>query len=107
MAGLLCYVLGLITGIIFLVIEPYNKDRFVRFHAFQSIFLHVAFIVLSIVLGVIEGILPWGIGFIFSIAQFAVWLGGVGAWIYMMVKAYNNEKFKLPVIGDIAEQQAG
>src|SRR5512138_235065 len=50
-AGALAYVLGLITGIIFLVLEPYNKDRLVRFHAFQSIFLNVAVIVISIVVG--------------------------------------------------------
>ena len=44
-AGLLCYILGFITGIIFLVIEPYKNDKFVRFHAFQSIFFNVALIV--------------------------------------------------------------
>jgi len=104
---MLCYVLGLVTGIIFLVLEPYNRDKFVRFHAFQSIFLHVAFIVLFVVLGVLGAILPWGLDFIVTLARIVVWLGGVGAWIYMMVKAYNNEKFKLPVVGDIAEKQAG
>ena len=106
-AGMLCYVLGLITGIIFLVIHPYNQDRFVRFHAFQSIFLHVAFIVLMIVLGVVGAILPWGLDLVVWLARMVVWLGGVAAWIYMMVKAYNNEKYKLPIVGDIAEQQAG
>ena len=43
-AGALCYVLGLVTGIVFLVLAPYNQNKFVRFHAFQSIFFHVAFI---------------------------------------------------------------
>ena len=41
-AGALCYLLGLVTGIIFWVLAPYNQNRFVRFHAFQSIFFHVA-----------------------------------------------------------------
>src|SRR3982074_1449436 len=47
-AAALCYVLGLITGILFLVLAPYNQNRLIRFHAFQSIFLHVACIVVWI-----------------------------------------------------------
>lgn len=106
-AGLLCYIVGLITGILFLVLEPYNKDRFVRFHAFQSIFLHVAWIALWIVVSIVSSILPWGLGFITSLLSLALFLGGLALWIFTMVKAYNNEKFKIPVIGDIAEKQAG
>src|SRR5690606_13668451 len=60
-AGALCYVLGLITGIVFLVLAPYNQRKFVRFHAFQSIFFHVAFIVVMIAEMVIGAILPWWI----------------------------------------------
>ena len=105
-AGMLCYVLGLITGILFLVLEPYNRDRFVRFHAFQAILLHVAFIAAWIVLGILGAILPWGLGMIVTLGRIVVWLGGFGAWIYLMIKAYNNERYKLPIIGDIAEQQA-
>ncbi len=59
-AGMLCYILGLITGIIFLVIDPYNKDKFVRFHAFQAIFFHVGMIAIGLVLGILDSILPWG-----------------------------------------------
>jgi len=103
---MLCYVLGLITGILFLVLEPYNKDRFVRFHAFQAILLHVAFLAAWIVLAFLGAILPWGLGLIVTLGRIVVWLGGFGAWIYMMIKAYNNESYKLPIIGDIAEQQA-
>src|SRR6267154_4263414 len=44
-AGALCYLIGFITGILFLVLDPYNKSKFVRFHAFQAIFFHAAFIV--------------------------------------------------------------
>src|ERR1700691_3537925 len=54
-AAALAYVVGFITGIIFLAIAPYNKDPFVRFHAFQSIFLSIAYIAFSIVWGVIFG----------------------------------------------------
>ena len=57
-AGMLCYILGLITGIIFLVIDPYNKDKFVRFHAFQAIFFHVGMIAIYLVLGILHAILP-------------------------------------------------
>ncbi len=106
-AGLLCYLVGLITGILFLVLEPYSKDRFVRFHAFQSIFLHVAWIALWIVASILSSILPWGLGFIASLLYLFLFLGGLAVWIFTMVKAYNNEKFKIPVIGDMAEQQAG
>lgn len=106
-AGLLCYVLGLVTGILFLVLEPYSKDRFVRFHAFQSIFMQVAWIGFWVVATIFDAILPWGLGFIATLFQLALGVGGLALWIYVMVKAYNYEKFKIPVIGDIAEQQAG
>lgn len=106
-AGLLCYVLGLITGIIFLVIEPHNKNPFVRFHAFQSIFFHVAWIVLWIVYSVIAMAMPFGLHFIASLLFLIVWLGGFLVWLFLMYKAYNNEMFKLPVIGDIAMKQVG
>ena len=106
-AGMLCYILGLVTGIVFLVITPYNKDRFIRFHAFQAIFFHVGIIAIWIVLGILDAILGFGLGFIVTLAQLVVWLGGLALWIFLMVKAYGNEKYKLPVIGDLAEKQAG
>src|ERR1700731_4643218 len=51
-AAALCYVFGLVTGILFLVLAPYNQNRIVRFHAFQSIFLNVAVIIIAIALGI-------------------------------------------------------
>ena len=107
--GLLCYVVCPITSIIFLVVEPYSKDKFVRFHAFQSLFFALACFVLSIVLTILSMILAvipvigWLIGLLMWLA-FPLLL--LVAWIYLMIKAYNNEKFKLPIIGNIAEQQA-
>lgn len=106
-AGLLCYVLGLVTGILFLVLDPYNKDRFVRFHAFQSIFLNVTFIIAYICLGILEAIFPWFLDFIPTLAMLGVWLGTFVLFIIAMIKAYNGDKFKIPVIGEIAEKQAG
>lgn len=106
-AGMLCYILGLITGIVFLVIEPHNKNPFVRFHAFQSIFFHIAWIVLYIIYSVIMFALPWSLRFIGSLLYLVIALGGLLVWIFLMYKAYNNEMFKLPVVGDIAMRQAG
>jgi uncharacterized membrane protein len=97
-AGLLCYVLGFITAIIFIVIEKENK--FVRFHAFQSLFFSIAIIVLNILLGVIYSIIPF-LAFVHPIISLAILV----LWIFLMVKAYQNVLFKLPVIGDVAAKQ--
>lgn len=98
-AGMLCYPLSFITGILFLVLTPYNRDRFVRFHAWQSIFFFLAMVVLSFALR----ILPWPLEGIFVFALQLVALGGTG---WSMYKAYHNEWFKLPLVGDWAEKQA-
>lgn len=108
-AGLLCYILGFVTGIIFLVLEPYNKKPFVRFHAFQSIFFSVALIVISIALSILSGIfyfISWTLGIIFSFVWALFGLVIFVVWIFLMFKAYSNEKFKLPIIGQLAENQA-
>jgi uncharacterized membrane protein len=110
-AGALAYLVGFITGIIFLVIEPYNKDPFVRFHAFQSIFLSVFCIVLFMVWGAISGTLFLvSLGFFWSL-MWLVWLllriAFFLLWLYMMYKAYNNERYSLPFIGPLAAKQAG
>lgn len=102
-AGALCYVLGLITGVLFLVLAPYNQNKFVRFHAFQAIFFHVAFIVLAIAETIIAMILPW---YLTAPLGMLVWLAALVIWIVLLFKAYNNERFKLPIIGDLAEKQA-
>jgi uncharacterized membrane protein len=111
-AGMLCYILGVITGIIFLVIEPYKNNRFVRFHAFQSIFFWVvccAFWIVwrQVVVGLFFaggglGLLGF-LGLLFGLVELAMF----AAWIFLMYKAYNNEEFKLPIIGDLAAKQAG
>lgn len=109
MAGALSYIT--IVGIIFLLIEPYNKNKFVRFHAFQSIFYCVGLIAFWIVWEiclVILGIISHGIVFIIGTPiSLLVWLGSVVIWFFLVYKAYNNEKFKLPIIGDFSEKQAG
>jgi uncharacterized membrane protein len=101
-AGTLCYLVGFITGIIFLVIAPYNQNKFIRFHAFQSIFLNVAYIVAWILVGFLT-VVTHGIGILLYPL---VGLGFFVLWLYMMYSAYNNKRVKLPIIGDLAEKQA-
>jgi uncharacterized membrane protein len=110
-AGLLAYLGWFITGIIFLVIEPYRNDKFVRFHAFQSIFFTIACFVISAAWGVIFGTLffaSWGVMWpLISLTRGVLRLGFFVLWLFLMFKAYNNERFMLPVIGDLAAKQAG
>lgn len=102
-ASALCYVLGFITGILFLVIEPYNRNRTVRFHAFQSIFLSVAAIAIRIVLSFLLFTMLHLFSFLFlssliSLAFFVLWL-------YMLIVTYQGKMVVLPIIGPLAQQQ--
>ena len=110
-AGCLAYILGFITGIIFLVLDPYKNDKFVRFHAFQSIFYSVVVIgfhiVWSILTGIL-GILTLGfLGLIMVMLSLFISLIFLGYAIFMMYKAYQNEYYKAPIIGGLAAKQAG
>jgi uncharacterized membrane protein len=107
-ASALCYILGFITGIIFLVLAPYNQNRNIKFHAWQSIFFSGAVIAVGIVFSMFIWNIGYGFGLwtlitmvylVFRLAMFVLWL-------YVMFKAYNGQKFMLPVIGPIAEKQA-
>jgi uncharacterized membrane protein len=108
-AAALCYLLGILTGILFLVLEPYNKNRTIRFHAFQAIFLWVAMVVAWIVLGIVFAVfirIPV-LGPLVGLALYPICgLAMLGLWLFLMYKAYNNEKFVLPIIGPLAEKQA-
>lgn len=95
-AGLLAYLF--IPAIIFLLVEPYNRNRFIRFHSFQSIFIGIFSLVVHTVLWMIP-VLGWIIAPFFSLLMFIV-------WIVCMIKAYQMQYFKLPFIGDLAEKQA-
>ncbi len=95
-AGLLCYVLGWITGLIFYLIEKDNK--FVRFHAMQSIVVFGALTVVSIILSVIP-LIGW-------IISWLLWILALVLWILLMVKAYQNQWYKLPIAGDFAEKHS-
>ncbi len=102
-AGLLAYV-TIIPSIIFLVMEPYNRNRFVRFHSFQNIFFCVACIALGIVMSII-GMIPM-VGLITLVIWPLIGLGLLVLWVILLLKAYQGQMFKLPVIGDMAEKQA-
>ena len=102
-AGMLAYV-TIIPAIVFLVMEPYNKNRFIRFHSFQNIFFHVAWIILWVGLTILT-MVP-----ILNFAGLIIWpvvgLAGFIVWLVLLLKAYQGQMFKLPVIGDMAEKQA-
>jgi uncharacterized membrane protein len=103
-AGALAYV-TIIPAIVFLVLEPFNRKRFVRFHAFQCLFFTAAWIVLDIGLAFI-GHIPF-LGWATVLLWPLIGLVGFVIWLILILKAYQGQMFKLPVIGDIAEQQAG
>ena len=110
-AGLLAYILFFVTGIIFLVIEPYKNDKFVRFHAFQSIFFSVAWIAFQIIWGNIFMGMIWssfsGLWALLRLIGMLISLAFLACWVFLMYKAYNNECYKIPFIGDLAAKQAG
>ena len=95
----LCYVFGIVGGIVVLLIEPYNKNSLLRFHAFQSIFLTLAWIVIGIAIGIIAHGLAFLLWPLYQVLSFVV-------WIYMIVTAYQGKKVMLPVIGELAQKQA-
>ncbi len=94
--GLLAYLGWWVTGLLFYFLEPQNK--FVRFHAMQSIVAFGAITVAAFVLGLIP-VIGW-------ILSPILWLAGVALTIWLMYKAYQGEMYKLPWAGDFAEQQA-
>jgi len=96
-AGAIAY-LTIIPAIIFLLLEPYNRRPFVRFHSYQSIAFCVVALVMHLVLGAIP-VLGWIVGAFVSLAFFVLWL-------VTLFKASKGNWFKLPLIGDFAEQQA-
>jgi len=95
LAAALCYLLGFITGIVFLAVEKENK--FVRFHAAQSTITFAALFVVMVVLGAV----PF-VGWILSLF---LWLATLVLWLILLIKAFQGEWFKLPLVGDVAERQ--
>jgi len=103
-AGLLCYVLGWLTGIIFILID---KRPFVRFHAAQSIVVFGALTVIRIGLGIVMGIGGF-VGFgLWALISMVLGLLGVVLWILLMIKAYQHQLYRVPIAAPIADGIAG
>jgi len=106
--GLLCYApcgIGLIFSIVAVIIE--KENRFLRFHAFQSLLMHaaafvawIALWILVLILSAIAGVL----GLLGSVLMFVFGVGLLGLVIFLMIKAYNGEEYALPTLGDMARQ---
>jgi uncharacterized membrane protein len=109
MASALCYLFTIVTGVLFLVLAPYNQNRTIRFHAFQAIFFFVSAFIVGFgmfILSLVLGFLPV-VGWIISLLiHICLWLGYFIVWLLLMYKAYNNEMWVLPIIGPLAQKQA-
>jgi uncharacterized membrane protein len=99
----LTYLLGFVTGIIFLYLEPYDKDEFVRFHARQSIVYSIACFVINIILSVFVAVLPGALGGIIRFLQSLINLGFAVFWVFLMYKAYKGERYRIPELADWAD----
>ncbi|MGH9596071.1 MAG: DUF4870 domain-containing protein [Edaphobacter sp.] len=106
-AGAIAY-LTIIPAIIFLVVEPYNKRPFVRFHSFQSIGLCIAWFAIWILVMIVHMVLHFIplIGLLFVFVDLAIGVGFFLLWLFVILKASKGEWYKLPFIGDFAEKQA-
>jgi uncharacterized membrane protein len=108
-AALLGYLIGILS-IVWLILEPYKNRPFVRFHAFQCLVFWGSFVVASIaitILSIMLAFVPGVGGLLAGVLWFAIYCGGFVIWIVLMVKAYQGEKWKIPVIGNFAQKLAG
>jgi uncharacterized membrane protein len=105
-AAALCYVF--LLGVLFLLIAPYNQNRKIRFHAFQSIFLVAAAFIFWIGVSFVT-IAAGGMGMFWAIfpVVMLVRLAFFVLWLYVVIKTYQDQKVVLPIIGPLAEKQAG
>jgi uncharacterized membrane protein len=107
-AAALAYV-TFIPAIVFLLVEPFKRNRLIRFHSFQCIFVWIAAVVISVVLKLVFAVLsfiPLLGHLMMLLASMIIALGCAILWIVLLVKALQGEFFKLPFIGDLAERQA-
>jgi uncharacterized membrane protein len=104
-AGGLAYI-TIIPAIIFLVAEPYNKSSYIRFHSWQCLFMALAWFVIDVAVMIFGSFLSF-----FRLLTFGLYplisLAMLILWIMVLIKAFNGERFKLPIIGDLAAKQAG
>jgi uncharacterized membrane protein len=91
-AGFFCYLLGFITGIVFLAVE--KKSSFVKFHAMQSTITFLSLFIISLILGFIP---------IIGLLVYPIWILSLILWLLLMVKALQGERYSLPIVGKMAE----
>ena len=112
-AALLSYIFGWLSGLIFFLIE--KNSRLVRFHAMQSLLLNVSIFVIAVVLwivwiimffigGAIGDIVGGLVGIVGTLLWVVFWIAILAAWILCLVKAFQSQYFKLPIIGNFAEK---
>ncbi|HMD05494.1 MAG TPA: DUF4870 domain-containing protein [Candidatus Binatus sp.] len=103
----LAYLVFFVSGVIFLYLEPYNQDEFIRFHARQSIGFSLAWIAISIVFAVFIAVMPHGIGALLGFIQTLVDIALAVYWVFLMYEAYNGERYRIPELSDIVDSIAG
>ena len=99
----LSYVGFAITGIIFLLVEPYNRDESVRFHARQSIAFTVAWIAFSIVMNVFIAVMPGPLKGLFLLLNRLGDIALAVLWIFLIYQAYMGNRFRVPLLADWAD----
>ncbi len=102
----LAYLLGFVTGIILLYLEPFNRDEFIRFHARQSIGFSIAWFAINVILGVFISVVPAQVGMVFGFLQSLVNLVIAIFWVFLMYKAYTGERYRIPQLADIVDNVA-
>ena len=106
----LTYLLGFVTGIVFLYLEPYNQDEFIRFHARQSIGFSVLVIPIQVIFAVFIGIIhavSYGLAGLLGGIEFLINLALAIFWLFLMYKAYTGERYRIPELADVIDQVAG
>ncbi len=102
----LCYLGFFVTGVIFLYLEPYNQDEFIRFHARQSIGFTAAWFAVYIVLSVFINVLPSPLSTTLLVLGQFIYLAFAVFWLFLMYKAYTGERYRIPQLADIIDQIA-
>jgi uncharacterized membrane protein len=107
-AAALCYLALVLTGVLFLFLEPYNRNKTIRFHAFQSIFVWVGIMVVSIGVNLVFGTILGGphTYWLMDLIWTVFGLGILVLWLSLMYRAYNGERWVAPVVGQFAERFA-
>ncbi len=104
-AAALSYALGAVTGALFLILEPYNRNRLVYFHAWQSIYYSAAGFLLYFLCVAAVMVMPWSVIGIVWFLMFFGTLALVGMWFWLMYQAYQGKRWKAPLIGPLAQQR--